>query len=348
MTISQNGATIAETSVWMDLHDVKDLYERTVIVDNTSGTISNWSSTIKTVQPALSSALGNDNNLTVFVHGINVDNWHWLNDSDTVFKRLYWAGYHGKFATVDWPCNLINYLTFLTLDVDDFNNSEIKAYKAGASLKTYLSQLRARFPGNRLNLFVHSQGNAVVSEAIEQGATFDTYILTQGALPASCYDINAPIDPTLTNRESLFRTPEWQPMGYHGVYTNLPGNIVNFFNPEDKVLGYWFTAQEYFKPSISYSYNGTNSMYAPVFSSIYIVTDPQESRANVSRSRTLSVGAQTGVQGVISSTIDLNAQFGFNGANTDEHSAQWARPIQTCWGYYDQVLESFLIPTIQR
>ena len=52
-------------------------------------------------------------------------------------------------------------------------------------MKTYMDQLHTRFSDYRLHLFVHSQGNSVVSEAIEQGATFDTYILTQGALPAT-------------------------------------------------------------------------------------------------------------------------------------------------------------------
>jgi hypothetical protein len=164
--------------------------------------------------------------------------------------------------------------------------------------------------------------------------------------------VNAPTDSTLVGRESYFQTPEWQPMGYHGVYTNRTGNIVNFYNSQDKVLKYWYDAQVAFKPSISYSYNGTNSVYTGIFSS-YTVTDPKESRANVSRSRTLSIGQQglasgETKQGIISSTVDLNAQFGFNGDTADEHSAQWTRPIQTSWGYYDQILESCLIPTIQR
>jgi len=48
--------------------------------------------------------------------------------------------------------------------------------------------LRSRFPGYQLNLYMHSQGNAIVSEAIRNGAPFDTYILTEGALPDSAYD----------------------------------------------------------------------------------------------------------------------------------------------------------------
>ena len=342
LTIYQGSNMIAQTSTCIDLHDIKDFYERAVITNNMSGAISNWSSTVETVQQSTSSVLGVDTNIIVFVHGINVDNWDWLDDSDTVLKRLYWAGYQGKFTTIDWPCNLINYMTFLTFDVDDFNESEIKAYKAGTALKNYLSGLHTQFPNNRLNLFVHSQGNAVVSEAVEQGAPFDTYILTQGALPANCYDANATNDPALLAAEYVYPTPELRPMGYHGIYTNLTGNIVNFYNSQDKVLGYWYDAQEYFKPSSDYSFDGTYSWFTNSFFS-YMVTDSQESRANVSRSRTSSIGAQSiesgeSKQGVISSTVDLNAQFGFNGSTTAEHSAQWTRPIQTSYLYYKEIL----------
>jgi hypothetical protein len=347
MTIAQNGNTVAQTGVWLDLHDIKDFYERAVIADNTSGAISNWSSSIETVQNQTAAISDEDSNIIVFVHGINVDNWHWLDDSDTVFKRLYWAGYQGKFGTVKWQCNPINFLTFLTLNIDDFNNSEIKAYKAASSLKNCLSGLHTNFPNDRLNIFAHSQGNAVASEAIEQGAPFDNYILTQNALPANCYDVNATNDPVLVFAEYNAITPEWQPMGYHGVYTNLPNkNIVNFYNSRDAVLNYWFDAQDDFKPSIDYSYNGTYSAYTNG-SLAYIVTDSQESRSNVSRSRTLSIGAQgmesgETKQGIMSSTVDLNAQFGFNGSTFDEHSAQWTRPIQTSYLYYKEILTDIL------
>jgi hypothetical protein len=347
LTISQNGNVVTQTGVWLDLHDIKDFYEQAVITNKMSGAISNWSSTIESVQPAISSAFGNDTNLIVFVHGINVGPWDWLDDSDTVFKRLYWAGYHGKFATVKWPCNPINFFTFLTLDTDDFNDSEAKAYKASLALTNYLPQLRARFPGYRLNLLVHSQGNAVVSEAILRGGvTFDTYILTQGAMPDSAYDVDASINTDIASHDyGTHITPEWQPMGYHGIYTNFTGRIVNFYNPLDKVLGYWVDDQTYLKPTYYpttsyYFYDGVNSYYDPVIGFNRLVTDPEESRAMVSRSRTDPIGRSgpASAHGVIQSAVDLNAQFGFNGSTIAEHSAQWTRPIQTSLPYYQQFL----------
>ena len=355
-----NSNKIAQTGVWLDLHDVKNFYERAVITDNTSGAISNWNSTVEPVQNQTASISEEDSNIIVLVHGINVDNPAWLLQSDTVFKRLYWAGYQGKFTTVDWPCEFFNFWTALSTDTSVFNRSEIKAYKAGASLKNYLSGLRARFPSNRLNLFVHSQGNAVAGEAIRQGAPFDTYILTQGAMPDSAYDVNAPTDSSLLTAESIYGTPELQPMGYRGIYTNFTGRIVNFYNPNDPVLAYWLTDQEAGKPdgyakniifpTPFYTYDGTDGWHFSLTLSSYLVTDPQESRAYISRSLTLPIGRSgpASAHGVIQSAVDLNAQYGFYNAFPADHSAQWTWPIQKCWGYYDNILESCLIPTIQR
>jgi hypothetical protein len=354
--VDSNSNAVVQTGVWLDLHDVKDFYERAVITNNTSGAISNWTSGIEAVQPATASALGSDTNLIVLVHGFNVGDDDWLIQSDTVFKRLYWAGYRGKFMTVKWPCEPITAWTLIGVDTSIFNNSEIKSYKAATALKNYLSQLRTRFPDYPLNILAHSQGNAIMGEAIEQGAPFDTYILTQGAMPASSYDVNAATYSILTAAEALVSTPEWQPMGYHGIYTNMTGKIVSYYNSQDSVLNIWNADQSAGKPngyakhllelippllpvSPYYSYDGVNGwnngMFFGLFSS-NLVTDPQESRAMISRSRTQAVGRQD-TSGVINSTIDLHAQFGFT-TGTPEHSAEWTRPIQTSLPYYNQIL----------
>ena len=302
---------------------------------------SNWTSQIASDSNPIRPNPVDDTNIIVMVHGINVDTWHWLNASETVYKRLYWSGFNGRFATVKWPCNLLTPIPS-PLNVNVFNTSELQAYKASAALTNYLVQLRARTPGYRLNLLVHSQGNAIVSEAIARGfKDFDTYILTQGALPDSAYDVNAPIDDAIADLDWGDNiTPEWDQMGYHGIYTNFQGSIVNFYNAQDGVLDYWVKDQQFIKPSPNYSYDGTNCWYTWPGSS-YEVTDPQESRAMISRSRTLPIG-QSGpasAHGVIQSAIDLNRQFGFS-STFDEHSAQWNRPIQTSRPYYIQVLQS--------
>ncbi|MCU0786679.1 MAG: hypothetical protein MUC91_00570 [Verrucomicrobia bacterium] len=63
------------------------------------------------------------------------------------------------------------------------------------------------------------------------------------------------------------------------------------------------------------------------------------------RSRSAAVGGQGGLGGVISTnSVDLKTSFEFDRTRA-EHSAQFTRPIQNVWEYYDAVLESFRIPT---
>ena len=343
-----NSNTVAQSGVWLDLHDVKDFLEEAFITNNMSGTMSNWTSAIKRVQPAVASGLGNDTNLIVLVHGINVQSWDCLSDAETVYKRLYWSGFQGKFFAVKWPCNLLTPIPSpLTPTV--FNLSEFQGYKASQAMITYLTQLRSRFPGTRLNLLVHSQGNSVVSEALSKGAPYDTYILTQGAIPDSSYDIIAQTNAAIADYDfGSHITPDLQPMGYHGAYTNLTGRIVNFYNPYDPVLAIWITDQELEKPSwyfildTYYDYDGSNSYFYPFTGPAELIADPEESRAMVARSRTLAIGQSgpSSAHGVITSAVNLNTQFGFNDAFPGDHSAQWVWPIQSARPYFQQVLRS--------
>jgi hypothetical protein len=342
LTINKpDGTEIAEAaSVWLDLEEVSSMYEQAIITDITTGAISDWTSTL-TVKNPLPASPGEDQNIVVFVHGINVSVLDWDVESDTVFKRLFWAGYQGKFATVKWPC-------LRGLQTIDFNPSELYGYKAADAMKAYLIQLQTRFAGYHLHLLVHSQGNAVVSEAIRKGATFDTYILTQGAIPASAYDVDAHIYTSLFHADTFVRTPEWQPMGYRGIYTNFnfAGRIVNFYNFYDPVLDIWIADQLELKPNNffwnggDYYYDGTNSWHLYEDRPRTLVTDPQESRAYVSRSRTLPIG-QSGPEtghGVIQSGVDLNTKYGFYKTSFNDHSAQWMWPIQNTLPYYRQIL----------
>jgi hypothetical protein len=348
MTVYQNSNAVAQTGVWLDLHDIKDYYESVVITNNLPEAISNMTSSVQIQRQATSSLLGNDTNIIVMVHGINVGDWNWLDDSETVLHRLYWAGYNGKFMTVKWPCNYFNFDTLLGVDTTVFNDSEFKAYKASQSLVSYSTQLRSRFPGYQLNLYAHSQGNAVVAEAIAHGASFDTYILTEGALPDSAYDVNAPTNATLAAAESSYGpTPISQPMGYAGIYTNFTGRIYNFYNTNDPVLATWEYDQRLAKPNTlatPYSYDGTHGWYQIEAPDSYIVTDPEESRSEVSRSLTLSIGQSPPetAHGVIESGIDMKAHYGFNNAFPADHSAQWTWPIQTTLPYYQQLLTEIL------
>jgi hypothetical protein len=256
--------------------------------------------------------------------------------------------------------------------VYEFNESEFWAYKSAPAFKNYLSYLKNRpdLAGYAIDVFAHSQGNAVASEALSEGATFNNYILTQGAVPAHCYDGSAPTLAVLMAAEASTPTPFSASIGgYNQCWTNISGNMVNFFNTNDFALvsgsygpfdANWVKNQQSQKPEafaggpsyIYYPSNQTSIAYFLLGIGNYTVTDWEESRSMVARSRTSAIGAQGPAsgqtqQGIISGSVDLIGQFGF-GKTRDEHSAQFTRPIQTAWGYYDAVLSSFGIQHIAR
>ena len=76
-------------------------------------------------------------------------------------------------------------------------------------------------------------------------------------MAASCYDLNAPTNADLLSFDAANPTPDWQPMGYHGIYTNLAGRVANYFNTNDALLNWWLWDQKYTKPSSTYSFDGT-------------------------------------------------------------------------------------------
>ena len=143
------------------------------------------------VQPAACSTLAGDTNLIVLsiasMRAPGIPSRGRYGVQAVVLGRI-----SRQIATVKWPCNLLTPIAS-PLTPANFNLSELQAYKASTALTNYLGQLHAEFPGCRLHLLAHSQANGIVSEAINQGGvSFDTYILTQGALPDSAYDVNAP------------------------------------------------------------------------------------------------------------------------------------------------------------
>jgi hypothetical protein len=256
--------------------------------------------------------------------------------------------------------------------LDAFDLSEYYSWKSASALKSYLTYLRsnADFAGYTLSIIAHSQGNIMTSEAIKEGAPFDNYILTQAAAPAHSYDVNTndvPYLQKLLDAESSFGSTPFAAAdgGYDGYFTNLPGNLINFYNTNDFALASGVTAglvtnweedQRTRKPEnfnntfISWHYGYSPSTKVTTYysdSGSNTVTDSFEKKSMVARSRSHAIGAQNGAHGVIGSSVDLFSQFGI-GNSRPEHSAQFTRPVQTIWQYYDEVLLSFGIPTISR
>ncbi len=357
MTISQNGNIIAQTGVWLDLHDIKDFYEQAHADNVTSGLPPSSVISQCKIDRTTVAAPSEAKQIIVFVHGINNSQFDYYDSTETLFKRLYWSGYHGKVAGFRWPCA---YLPFAnTINPFNYNRGEFYAWKSASAFKDYLAYLKNRpdLAGYQIDVLAHSQGNVVASEAIKEGAPFDNYILTQAAVPAHCYDVSVPFLQKFLDAEANAPTPLYTTNGgYHGYFANLTGNLINFYNTNDFALATgtylglqanWEADQVSQKPEdFTYMLGQSYAYYPSSFRSIafyafsqYDVTDPYEIMSMVARSRSKAIGAQAGVGGVIntSGSVDLVGAFGF-GQTRDEHSAEFKRNIQTALGYYQVIL----------
>jgi len=279
--------------------------------------------------------------------------WDYDDFSGTMFKRLYWAGYQGRFASLRWPTPSSDNYTLLPQALADtfskftFNDSEHIAFDSATGTMQYLEWLRSRFHDYSINVAAHSQGNLVMMETLKQmlaaGATnvLDNYVMMQAAVPAQCYDINvANYYPFLAD-EGMKPTPNTY-FGYPGPINQAlrPGRtIINFFNPLDYAVGTaWEVNQSLNKPDTGYFYLPGDGAY--YFSRL--VTNPHELMPFVARSRSQGAAVLSGISGAIGGgEVNLNTSFGFAGLPYD-HSGEFNRNVQQVQGFYSTLLEKIL------
>jgi pimeloyl-ACP methyl ester carboxylesterase len=301
--------------------------------------------------------------LAVFVHGWRMTQWNWQNFSDTMFKRLYWQGFQGRFASLRWPTRSTdtdtnNLLFGLVPSVDfTYNRSEHIAFESGTGAGAYFNDLRQRFPDDTISACSHSMGGIVMMEALKElaaanQAPLDNYVMMQAAVPAHCYDTTVTNFPFFEQEEELVPTPDVYANYAVGITNAIRGFIYNFFNPEDYALqqawvlneGFYLTSSAgplTMKPNtfFGYSYNPTNAVAQVTTNSwqlllgvtnvqARVVTDPLELIPFVARPRSLAVGAQGGVGNIVNGgQLDLTT-FGF-GSEEYDHSGEFNRNIQT-------------------
>src|SRR5208282_5069028 len=150
LTIYQGTNAIAQTSTYIDLHDIEDLYEQAHVANvnnNFPVPANSVSASTFQVDHYLQPISTGTKQLVVFIHGWRMGIFDYQDFSDTMFKRLYWAGYQGKFASLHWP----------TKSKDDFKNlpevladaaaattydwSEFIAFDSGLGTSAYLDNL---------------------------------------------------------------------------------------------------------------------------------------------------------------------------------------------------------------
>jgi hypothetical protein len=378
LTVWKDETVVAKHLQEVEFKDVKEMYEQVLVTQ----VIQKWPLMVETnlvssFAPPKGPTLRPDETpeLAVFVHGWRMSHWHYENFSDTMFKRLYWAGYRGRFASLRWPTlssdtsgELRQYLTY--------NRSEHIAFKSGAGTAGYLNDLRNRFPEHTISVAAHSMGNIVMMEALKQLAAasqrpIDHYVMMQAAVPAHSFDTSVTNLPLFTTSESRVPTPNTYHNYAAGVTNALreDGEIVNFYNVQDFALNAWQVNQSWgttfvppwtptMKPNTYLGYYTTGTAHhlqtnewngswlfgllvesysGPTRS----VTATHEIMPFVSRPRSKAVGAQGGMGGQVQGgEVNLQgAGLGFT-QDSEDHSGQFNWNIHRLRPFYDQLRAS--------
>lgn len=252
LRIGRNGQIVTEASAFLNVHDVRDFYDQVVIQDATfeptatadaSSRPSRWQSVSRNLVPPEPET----RQWIVFVHGWQVGQWKYENLSATMFKRLYWQGYRGRFAAVKWPTySPQDYLVAgPVLSVFSYDESEYRAYRSAYGLADYLPALRVQHPDSTIGVCAHSMGNVVMAEALRilvgwREVPIDNYVLMQAAMPAHSYNPTLADYPRLSGA-NLQPAPDDYRGFTVGTRAAVRRGMVNFFNPEDYALA---TGQE--------------------------------------------------------------------------------------------------------
>ncbi|MBW1939676.1 MAG: hypothetical protein JRI67_13155 [Deltaproteobacteria bacterium] len=212
----------------------------------------------------------NKPNLTVFVHGYNVDKCSAISTFDKVFKRLYWTGVTNPeweydesitnkqkgsdFIGLAWQGNETRDVK-LPLDAQKvlhFPRNVFNAFQASLPVGKFLEKRRERWiDQERVNVFAHSLGNMLVSNAIQKtpGLGLGKYVLHQAAVPANAY--NALTGTNNTQRKwyemlASLKGQEGDPWG--DCFAQVPGRVemINTYSETDPVVKFAFSANELF------------------------------------------------------------------------------------------------------
>jgi hypothetical protein len=287
------------------------------------------------------------------VHGWKATYDDAVNASETMFKRIWWQGYKGRFAAFRWPTQTSSF---------SYNTSEWLAWKYGKSLHNYVDNyLKHQIPDYTISIAAHSLGNIVTGSALKRGMTVDKYILMEAAIPAGCYNDSVNNYVRFLSKDTTSPTPDTAAeMGYRLHLQSVTGNVgkfVSFFNIDDYALATgttsilpgwpfqtnWEKNQLDYKPDVlssgHYSF-GANAISYFVTSEnpSRVVTDVHESLSFVARPRSKAAGAELHNATVFGSVLNLETACNF-GAGVDDHSGQFTRRIQDLGPFYKRMAD---------
>ncbi len=332
---NQYGGEVGEASVFLNLKDIKQMYERWSIGEypqTPSDTATNcgddgspsfsypYDSTVDSTTPYI-----------LYVHGWNMETWEKDRFAESAFKRLYWQGYQGRFGVFRWPTEngftgtLIQFATTPSAK-DNYDLSEYVAWQSATGLLNQLNFLDSRYPG-RTYLLAHSMGNIVAGEALRLAGTtnlVNTYIASQAAISAHTYDTNVSnYSFSYYPWTSFAQTPNIYGNWFATNNGNGAEQIISFYNANDYALqrSAW-QLNQMLKPDQfvlegsthwDYSYNGFTNDPPPWnhfekaaslgstlidFDIVNVLTNRYEVMGLAAESYTTALGATPGVQNV--------------------------------------------------
>ena len=151
------------------------------------------------------SSLAKFNNVTIFIHGFNVDeehSRHWTNDIENRLISQPGEKYVGSLIGLDWAGDTGEFGGEASGGLDsalNFVGNIHDARVAGSSLALLIRQIRTHVPSARINLLSHSLGAEVLLAGLQvlhdEGAQVpfvSTAIMMQAAVPAA-YLISRPV-----------------------------------------------------------------------------------------------------------------------------------------------------------
>jgi len=382
--LDQNGNQIgAGGSLWLDLRDVKEMYQRAIAtgagptyspptepyVSNSptfseAGLSTYYDKTIQFNKPWYETS-----QCVIFVHGWYTDYNQYLDYSETMFKRLWWQGYKGRFIAYNWPA---------LSGASTYNPSEWNAWVYGTPFMAFVNYIKGNF--SLMTVAAHSQGNVVVGSAIQQGLQFDNYIMMQAAIPTGCYTTadssndQYNLYTKFANAELVTSTPNLATnLGYRNYIAPNYGNVGNyycFYNPNDFALNSgtylwgwatisanWEADQVSWKPDTNPGQANTG-FYKMISNNPNFcnsggpraVTANYESMSFVARPRSQAAGADPNSDAVFNgspsgsgpSPYNLQATYGFGSALSD-HSGQFQRDYNQVYLLY-QNFEQIIAP----
>jgi hypothetical protein len=349
--------------VWLDLKDIRKMYERAIATpesltppyESNSSAFDDASVSYRPdVSPKFEAPADEEETCLIFVHGWKPTEATAANAGQTMFKRLWWEGFKGRFATFRWPTLTSNF---------SYNTSEWLAWKYGRSLNDYVTKyIKQQLPEYRVTVAAHSMGNVVTGSALKRGMTLNKYMLMEAALPAGCYDDSVNNYPRFLQAETSNPTPDTaSEMGYRLFLQSTKlnvGSFVSFFNVDDYALATgsvgvipewpievnWEKNEVSFKPDTlgggTYRYQSSGVSYfdLPSDGTTRQIVDVDESLSFVARPRSRAVGTETHNASVFGSVLNLQATCNF-GAGVNDHSGQFTRPIQQLKPFYARMMD---------